>query len=340
MESKSRFNFTPIFLIIYAISTSSLIYLKTSSTANFQSLHKDHGYTYKFEKIIACMANTWMRLLLKLSGDVELNPGPDFCQRCAKNIDGDQFLHCAFCEQDFHFECCLELSTNDATIYLESKKLYMCNACEPSARRYFKLEKRLEKVENKLEILDAKLDSITENLQLIKSSSSLDGLEKKFAEFYEAESKKRNAVLFGLRQSDNEIGDIRQLVKDSTIKPSDIVYTFRDGPDHTKNGTTIEQFNKVVFATSAARNKFLAWMSKNRFEDLRARADLTFAQREANRKLRSELEQRQAGGLEPNLRIDYKLGKIVNFSHSHNTHVNFSRGNRGAVQRPNKIYHS
>jgi hypothetical protein len=173
----------------------------------------------------------------------------------------------------------------------------------------------LESCEKKLDVLDNKISDVLISLNELKiAPSPQTDLKSQFADFYELETKKRNAVVFGIpTESVDDLNLLRNLVENSPIKPSDILYTFKDGPDRDSNGKPISQFNKVVFSTSKARNHFLSWIKTNKPRDLliRARPDLTYAQREANRKLRLELNRRTNDG-EQNLRIDYKNGKIVN----------------------------
>lgn len=135
-----------------------------------------------------------------------------------------------------------------------------------------------------------------------------------FLDLFEFETKKRNAVVFGIPETGDDLDFIRNLAENSTVKSTDILYTFRDGPDHTADGKSIPQFNKVVFSTSKARNSFLAWLKSHRPTDqsIRARPDLTYAQREKGRQLRAELNQRMDSG-EHGLKIDYKKGEIVRF---------------------------
>lgn len=316
-----------IFMILHYSNTSpDLIY--TDLCQNCGVFSKFHTFSLKYTSnlIVSILHSTafyvctiWLFTLILLAGDVEQNPGPPkvaaaTCLTCNKPIAGSP-IHCIFCEHDFHIPCA-NLSTDDAKVFTDTKAPYICYTCEPAAKRYFRLEKRIENCENKLVDVDKKLDDVILTLNELKSnydpnnSAPTSDFSKQFAELYEFESKKRNAVLFGLPRSDDEIGAIRALVKNSTVKPTDILYTFRDGPNRDKQGKTIDQFSKVVFSTSKARNDFLAIIRRSKDNNLRARPDLTFAQREAGRRLRTELDDRLEQG-EQNLRIDYKNGKIV-----------------------------
>jgi hypothetical protein len=157
------------------------------------------------------------------------------------------------------------------------------------------------------------MDDVLESLKELKSNpKSETDFKLLFQDMFELETKKRNAVVFGLPDSGDDLTYLRDLAENSLVKSTDILYTFKDGPNHDRNGKTIPQFNKVVFSTSKARNLFLGWLKTHRPADqsIRARPDLTYSQREENRKLRSEISRRNEKG-EENLRIDYKTMKIV-----------------------------
>jgi len=112
----------------------------------------------------------------------------------------------------------------------------------------------------------------------------------------EAETKKRNAVLFGLPEAADDLAAVRQLVSDADpddeslkITATDVAHVFRDGPHY----PDALRFLKVDCSTSAVQHAFIALVNKELRKDhadLRARPDFTWDQREAGRKLREKLK--------------------------------------------------
>jgi hypothetical protein len=312
-----RFRFSSVFVLIFCLFTAKFEPTLVKFE-KFWSKFFDKIYPARILKKFVILACVWLLLLLYLAGDVELNPGPgdQVCRSCSTAIT-DKSILCGFCDKLFHYSCA-DLTEADAKLFLSKKKLFICPICEPTAIRFFKLEARLEKCELKLDTLDSKVDNILQIVNELKvAPKSHTDIKSTFTELFEIESKKRNAVVFGVPDGDDDLTFIRDLAENSTVKASDILYTFRDGPDHTPGGKSIPQFNKVVFSTSKARNSFLSWLKTHKPADqrIRARPDLTYAQREKNRQLRSELQHKLDSG-ENGLRIDYKKGEIVKFSNN------------------------
>ena len=91
-----------------------------------------------------------------------------FCYNCSKSINSDP-IYCSFCEKYFHSDC-VDLDIDQAKIFIEGGKIFICDSCGPTATRFFKLEKRVENCENKLSIVDQKIDDIILWLNDLKSN--------------------------------------------------------------------------------------------------------------------------------------------------------------------------
>lgn len=291
---------------------------------------KFRGFSF-IQRIFIQHSSFWLLKLLLLSGDVETNPGPSkiICGSCSKLAESNSII-CDFCTKNFHLAC-VNLDETNAKVFTDSDRVFICDLCGPSAKHYFRLEKRIENCEKKLTSMDNKLENVISLLSDLKSdmvnntdSGSNSSFATNFANYYELESKKRNAVLFGLLSSADDLLSVRNLVENSPLAPSEILYCFRDGPSKDANGQNIDQFLKVVFTTSKARNLFLTIVKKLNRPNLRSRPDLTYEQRQQGRRLRAELDLRQTKG-ENNLKIDYKTGMIVkNSVNKYNTRSSVS----------------
>ena len=111
----------------------------------------------------------------------------------------------------------------------------------------------------------------------------------------EEESKRHNAVLFGLDEVDDDLEAVREIVSAGNpiednlkLKPSDIIRVFRDGPTYNDK----PRFLKVVCVTSKVQRSFIGLINKivkKHHPELRARQDLTWEQRETGRLLRQKL---------------------------------------------------
>lgn len=315
-----RFVYSKLMILILCLLTTDFEpTLKICKRHSF-AYRKLRCYDVNCLKFVFMQISLWTLLLLILCGDIESNPGPTNldCCSCTKQVTAQDSIRCGFCENFFHFSCA-ELTDQEASVYITKAKLYICQDCEVLAKRFFRLEKRLEMCEQKLDSLDQKMDNVLSSLEELKTVPKNDvNISSQFQALFELESKKRNAVVFGIpTTAEGDLEFLRDLAENSSVQSSDILYTFKDGPDHDSSGTKIPQFNKVVFSTTKARNTFLSLIKKKKPEGIRARADLTFAQREANRKLRSELDRRLDSG-EADLRIDYKNMKIVHASTNYN----------------------
>jgi len=138
---------------------------------------------------------------------------------------------------------------------------------------------------------------------------SSDLLREKIKDDLERDSKRKNAVLFGLPDSDeNETNAVRTMVNEANLdnlKPDDIITAFRDGPAYEGK----PRFCKVYCKSVDAKQAFINFVNSSRkngddeFREMRARPDLSFLQRRRARELRAELKSRFDNG-ESDLYID------------------------------------
>jgi len=140
-------------------------------------------------------------------------------------------------------------------------------------------------------------------------------LHEKIKDDLERDSKRKNAVLFGLPVSDeNETCAVRSMVNEANLdnlKSDDIVTCFRHGPTYEGK----PRFCKVYCKSVEAKQAFITFVNNSRkngdeeYREMRARPDLSFLQRRKARELRAELTSRTANG-ESDLYIDYKTESI------------------------------
>ena len=220
----------------------------------------------------------------------------DPCVKCRKNVNvNDDGILCDYCKQWIHLKCAGW--TLDA--YLVIEKLpgfkYFCSCCSPNVDRILDMEKRLSDFEERLEARMSRLEQTFTNANFKPSfqPQSVD-LVNVIKTTMEAESKRHNAVLFGVPEAADDLTAVQDLISAAEtedvnlqVKPSDIVRVFRDGPRRADS----PRFLKVVCVTSAVQRSFIGLVNKvikptNQL--IRARPDLTWAQRDAGRKLRDK----------------------------------------------------
>jgi hypothetical protein len=108
----------------------------------------------------------WMDLVLLLGGDVERNPDPsknDFCPVCQK-FSSKHDIQCSFCDKHLH-QSCADLTDAELQMFIDSARLFFCSTCGPTARRYLKLEKRVELCETKIIDMDRRLANVETKLE-------------------------------------------------------------------------------------------------------------------------------------------------------------------------------
>jgi hypothetical protein len=258
------------------------------------------------------------------------SPPAENCSCCAKVVlDDDQMaIQCDLCDRWAHAGC-LNLPDGwskffSSGVYKDAKYIfpYICAGCKLSYDRMKGVEDRMTVLETRL----LKLETVAPPVHIAPTSNAAD-LAALVKDAIEIESKKANAVLFGLADSENDLEAVRQLVaNDDTaeLEPDEIVRVFRDGPRI--NGKP--RFLKICCSNSQAKKSFIKFVNTNRrnsvnnFDHLRARPDLSYLQRQRSRELQSEMKMRYDAG-ETNLRIDYINDCVVQFQ----TGKNFRKPN-------------
>jgi hypothetical protein len=233
--------------------------------------------------------------------------------------DDETAIQCDLCEAWAHAEC-LKLPVDwsiffSSGVYKNAKYRfpYICSGCKSTYDRLKGVEERMSLLETRL----IKLETTTSPVQPMAPAPDSTTLAALVKDAIEIESRKANAVLFGLPDSRDDLNAVRKLVEDEAnpaLKPDDIVRVFRDGP--TIAGKP--RFFKICCNNSQSKKTFISLVNKNRrdsepgFENLRARPDLSYLQRKRSRELQFELKSRYNAG-ETNLRIDYVNDCIVEF---------------------------
>lgn len=246
----------------------------------------------------------------------------DPCIVCNSTVKSDDDgIQCDYCKNWIHVKCAKFTKAVYEALQLPGVRYYCVN-CVNSVDRILELEKRLndleERFEKRITQLEEKLLTRLEpsqtNFEHITPNSSKN-LVSIVKSTIEAETKRRNAVLFGLEEQDDDLSAVRDLISNGNpheqnlkVKPSEITCVFRDGPKIPGK----PRFLKVICVTSKVQHSFIELINKivqQRNKNLRARPDLTWEQREVGRKLRKALENFDDT---TNFYIDYNKQIIVN----------------------------
>lgn len=244
-----------------------------------------------------------------ISNDVD----SELCAQCNKSFkESDDGLKCELCEKWVHSICLgipsevMKYFNSDSYVKSSFSLPLICSVCKPSFSKLTALSERLDAVEKFESRLAALEKSLAERpiqpqplLPLMQMPTQPPNPAFDIATLIkstmEAESKRHNAVLFGLPEEEDDLLAVRKLISDEIentdnlfVKPSDIIRVFRDGPNYKDS----PRFLKVVCVTSNVQHNFIGLVNKvlkQRFANLRARPDLTYEQRVAGRKLRDKL---------------------------------------------------
>lgn len=253
------------------------------------------------------------------NGSTSTAPKPS-CHTCKLVVkDSDQAIQCDLCQFWGHIKC-MDIDSDAYDVIQRLDQKFFCANCLPKIDRLLSMERRLDEMEERFSKLEVKLNSspttVWGNPHGGMKSFHTDNdafpvlgdqrpkpfnkqtFEKAVDETVEARLKRHNAVLFGVPESDDDLSAVRNLLKIPSIdnvqslKPSDVVYVFRDGPID-KDGKW-PRFLKVVCTTSKVKQTFITFINrvaKPHMKDLelRARPDLTYQQRVDGRKLRENL---------------------------------------------------
>jgi PHD-finger len=248
----------------------------------------------------------------------------DVCKVCLKGVGKkDKSIYCDFCKMWLH-QTCSKLDDSSFDVLSKSDQMYFCFTCLPLAKHVIGIEKRIDEAEARLKTLEERVQKLesapTIRPQPLMSipcaaptvTTSTFSDRDEMRDELERESKRKNAVLFGLEQvsSRNDTDVVKQLISDADVEglsPDDIVTVFRDGPLYEDK----PRFCKVYCTSIDAKARFIEFINNCRksetdgFVNLRARPDLSFLQRKRARELRAELKARTDNG-ETNLYVDYK----------------------------------
>lgn len=231
------------------------------------------------------------------------------CLRCKNDVvEDDHGVQCEYCENWTHAKCADISESQYKAVMAVAGFKYFCNHCTPGVDRLLKLERRMDDMEAKYSDLASKISnfsSMSTKLSSLANGTILSNqtAPKPFAEAVEEavelKLKSRNAVLFGVPESDkdDDLDVVRSFLSMPAgddierVKPSDVLYVFRDGPQRTGQS----RFLKVVCTTSQVRQNFIQFINKVAKPassiPLRSRPDLTYQQRVNGRKLRDKLQE-------------------------------------------------
>lgn len=235
-------------------------------------------------------------------------------------------IMCDYCNKWCH-QACAKLDDAAFNALAKSNQKFFCTLCMPTIDRFLRMEKRMYTFEERLMAFDEKLAKLESNkfrpattippLMNFPGAITLpaqrndDEVRTRLRDELERESKRKNAVLFGLEDTGaNDTDVVKQLIDDAVLqdlKSSDVVTVFRDGPDYDDKPRFCKVYLKSVDAKAAFIN-FINTSRKNEiegFSTLRSRPDLSFLQRKRARELRDELQTRNNAG-ENDLYVDYK----------------------------------
>ena len=150
---------------------------------------------------------------------------------------------------------------------------FFCKRCTPGLERLLALEKRVDAVEERYALLENRISKISvPEIPSVHNpppffKPTYKPFEQAVEEAMELKLKSRNAVLFGVPEKDgqNDLEVVRGFlatpIDDDNVEritPSDIVYTFRDGPKIPDQ----PRFLKVVCVTSQVKKDFIYFVNK------------------------------------------------------------------------------
>ncbi len=238
------------------------------------------------------------------------------CASCFKKTgSSDYLLQCNRCSGIQHHKCA-GLNDSNFNSYQKLKNFipFYCSVCT----------KKIATLDDRVAALEAKVDDLTttqpaiidEDLISNIVSRVLDKILPKMiectqiaaTEAVELKEKRMNLVMIGLPENNNDQDTISQVCDQLNVDPSGVVGVFRDGQ---RRGDW-PRILKVRFGNADTRRRLLTGL-----RDVRAnvptagrawfRPDLTYRQRQEDKKLREELEARRGTGE----RCRISRGKIV-----------------------------
>lgn len=237
----------------------------------------------------------------------------EFCLLCKLIVKENDAcaVACEYCQGWVHSKCIgVDTDTFAAVANLDNFK-YFCTGCLPKLDRLLTLEKRIDDLEARFISMEGNIHEKSSVLtdhgsSQIQASGVRNNqlpardISQVIEETIEFRLKQRNAVLFGVPESDDDLAAVRQLLltpchdEAERVNPQDVQYVFRDGTKHADQ----PRFLKVICATSQVKQDFIKFINRvvkpnvaATNPHLRSRPDLTYRQRVDGRTLREKLKQ-------------------------------------------------
>ena len=241
----------------------------------------------------------------------------DSCPTCLEAV-GDTGVQCDICTRWLHLAC--EDLTGEQYSALGSTpgSIYCCKLCDRDSllaglKDVHRLQRQVERLTetvakqntDTMAAIRSLTDTVNKLIQNLPAASGFTGSTDKSAficevaqELQELESKKDKLVILGLPESqtpsdsDGELSDDERVfafARQMGVDEGSIDETFRDGVrnrDHTR-----PRILKVRFNSQGSRSAFLrAFKTISPSRNCWVRPDLTYQQRERDRQLRKELD--------------------------------------------------
>jgi hypothetical protein len=252
------------------------------------------------------------------------------CPICSSDVDDDENgLICEFCMHWVHASC-MEINDDAYDVYSKSKQPFFCSNCLPSAKRFLRLENRLDTMEKRFSDFEAKIiakldkiqstvtSGINSNPSFASPGSTTDLIVSVVKNNLEAEAKKETAVFlnFGVDNDGDLLNNVQKLADEAGFNKDRIISARRSGPViKRRDGTDLPRILKVTCDTPASKNELIKSINAftkddNAMDRIHARPDLTWAEREQARQLRKQLSEKFATG-DKSYSIDYNRGMLV-----------------------------
>lgn len=268
----------------------------------------------------------------------------DPCGVCNEKVRDDQSsMECDLCERWVHQVCPKSKVINfTEAIYKANQEdcgaslTWFCPKCRHLKGR---ITSSLKDLNGFIAGYDAKLTELREEIAALKGKEVEDirfqaehrvagqggrSFQQEVAEALERERKKPNLVVVGAPEtdptsirSDTDLSNIHTVCTKLGIPTGDVTDVFRNGvlkEGAGPRGMSYSRILKVVFSNPFSRSKFLRGYKRSQEAGVSSvsyvRPDLTFIQRQEDKRLRDELFQRRRSN--PDLDLVIRNGKIVN----------------------------
>ena len=266
----------------------------------------------------------------KNSTPKEMNQKIFMCLQCEVPVDeGEDCVQCYDCKQWYHFDCTdltqkyFELLTNT-----DNSIQWLCNQCKDGERQ------RRDEKDDKLDFLIKKLEMMEEKLTKLEGGYTGDTLEEKIDkaverklaealdERSEIEKRKLNVIVVGLEESEKgsekerEEEDMRRLGDmitkiDTELKETDIEDLVRLGKKNDRPRLIRFKTKTQTAKDKIIKNYYKLNDGKRHTDRIYFNPDLTPLQRQKQRQLRKELDEKKRETGENDWTINYRTGEIV-----------------------------